>query len=155
MFKFRHESQITIRDYELKERQAELAQAYEKRRKAEEAMQILEEQLAEGLVAVRSQMQEGQTVNVNHLIGFRRQEMFLRANQEKITEYIQEVDREIEFHHARVLKASQELKSVQKLKEKHYEVYQDEEKKAEAKFLDEIAGNKQERNRKTLVLCNP
>ena len=142
MFKFRLEPLITIRANDLKERQSELAQVYEKRRKAEEALQIVEDQLAEGIATARSLMQVGQTVNVEHLLGFRRQEMFLRDNQEKLIEYMQAIDRDIEILRRAVVAASKELKKIEKLKEKRYEEYLKEEKKEETKTMDEIAMNR-------------
>jgi flagellar FliJ protein len=142
MFKFRLEPLITIRDKELKDRQEELAQAYNARRILEEAMQMVEQQLAEGIATARNLTQAGKTVNVNHLLGLRRQEMFLRANQDDLTNKIKVVDEEIERRRLLVVAANKELKIVEKLKEKRHEKYMEEENKEETKAMDEIAGNK-------------
>ena len=140
MFNFRLEPLITIRDNELKERQAELAKAYETRRIHEEALKTVEEQLAEGVETARSLTQEGQTVNVEFLLGIRRQEMFLRADQEDLVKKIKLADKEIEQRLAAVIEANKELKTIEKLKEKQYEKYLEEENKNETKIMDEIAG---------------
>ena len=146
MFKFRLEPLITIRDNELKERQEELAKAYNARHILEEALQTVEKQLANGLATARNLMQEGQTVNVEYLLGLRRQEMFLRANQDDLMKKIQIVDEEIERRRHAVVEANKELKKVEKLKEKRRQEYLEEEKKQETKAMDEIAGNRSGRN---------
>jgi flagellar FliJ protein len=140
MFKFRLEPLIKIRKNTLQERQAELAQAYDARNILEEYLQEIDRQLTEGTATARSLMQEGQTVNVEHLLGLRRQEMFLRANQDDLNQKIQIIDEEIEVRRAKVVEANKELKIVEKLKEKRYDKYLEEEKKAETKEMDEIAG---------------
>ena len=142
MFRFRLEPLITIRENVLKECQAELAKAYDARRILEEAMRIVEKQLAEGVATARNLMQPGQTVNVEYLLGLRRQEMYLRANQEDLEHKMQIIDEEIERRRNIVVAANKELKKVEKLKEKRYEEYLEEEKKQETKAMDEIAGNR-------------
>jgi flagellar FliJ protein len=140
MFSFRLEPLITIRDNALKERQRELANANNVRRALEKDLQDIDTQLTDGMADVRIRIQAGQMINVNDLIGYRRQEMFLRFEQNKLIEQIENVDKEIEKCRTALIKANKELKIVEKLKEKQYERYQSEEEKAEAKFMDEIAG---------------
>ncbi|MCL2710482.1 MAG: flagellar export protein FliJ [Planctomycetaceae bacterium] len=140
MFKFRLEPLIKIRDSVLKECQAELAKAYEARRILETHLQEVERQLAEGTETARKLMQPGQTVNVDYLLGIRRQEMFLLANQNEIKQKMQEVDTEIERCRAAVVAANKELKIIEKLKEKRHDQYLEEEKREETKVMNEIAG---------------
>ena len=142
MFQFRLNPLITIRDNKLKERQRELAQAFDARRILEEELQKIDHQLEQGIVAVRALMQPGQTVNVQGLIGFRREEMFLRAGREDLMEKIKMVDAEIEIRRSKVIAANKELKVIEKLKEKRYEHYLEEANKADIKTMDEIAGNR-------------
>jgi flagellar FliJ protein len=142
MFIFRLDPLITIRDNVLKERQSELAKAYEARKILEKEIQGVERQLEEGITIVRSLIQEGQTVNVESLLGFRRQEMFLRAQQSDLTQKLQMVDEEIIRCRTAVIVANKELKIVEKLKEKRFEKYLEDENRAETKFMDEIAGNR-------------
>ena len=146
MFKFRFDPLITIRNNELKERQMELAKAYDARRILEEHLLEIERQLTEGIATARDLMQPGQAVNVEYLLGLRRQEMFLRANQDDLEKKIQIVDEEIEVRRAKVVEANKELKIIEKLKEKRLEQYLDGEKRAETKAMDEIAGRNQSRN---------
>jgi len=145
MFKFRLDPLITLRDNKLKERQRELAQAYNARRILEEHIREIDDKLEEGIVAARSVMQPGKTVDIQSLIGYRRQEMFLRAQQEDLLQKIQMVDEEIEKRLAAVVEANKDLKIIEKLKEKRHEKYLGEESKAEAKMMDEIASNRQRR----------
>lgn len=140
MFTFRLEPLITIRDNALKARQKELANALNVRRTLEESFKNIERQLEEGITAVRNLMQTGQTVDVNFMLGFRQQEMFLRFEQDKLKQQISDVDKKIVLLRADVVQANKELKIVEKLKEKQYEKYLKAEEKAETNFLDEIAG---------------
>ena len=142
MFKFRLEPLITIRDNNLKERQRKLAEAYDARKILEEYLQEIDRQLDEGIAAVRELSQPGQTINVESLIGFRRQEMFLRANQDDLMQKMKMIDEEIEKRRIAMIEANKELKIVEKLKEKRYEKYVEEEHIAETKMMDEIAGNR-------------
>ena len=124
----------------MQERQAELAQAYDARNILEEYLQEIDRQLTEGTTTARNLMQEGQTVNVEHLLGLRRQEMFLRANQDDLKQKMQIIDEEIERRRDAVVEANKELKIVEKLKEKRHGKYLEEEKRRDTKEMDEIAG---------------
>ena len=146
MFTFRLEPLITLRDNVLKERQAELAKAYEARQILENDMKKLDQQLTDARDSARTLMQEGQKVNVDYLLGFRRQEMFLLANQNDLQEKMKLIDEEIEVRRAAVADANKELKIVEKLKEQRYEKYLAEQNKEEMKTMDEIAGKKQSQN---------
>ena len=139
MFTFRLEPLIKIRKNVLQECQAELAKAYSARTILEDRLLEVENQLAEGTATARSLMQPGQTVNVEHLLGIRRQEMFLLANKDVLTQDMQKIDEEIERCRAAVVAANKEVKILEKLKEKRYEQYLEEEKREEIKAMDEIA----------------
>jgi len=143
MFKFRLEPLIAIRDNALKECQAELAKAYHARSVIEEHIHEVDRQLTEGTATARSLMQPGQTVNVDYLLGIRRQEMFLLANRNVLLQNLQKIDEEIERRRAAVVDAKKELSIIEKLKEKRYEQYLDKERKEETKEMDAIAGNRQ------------
>lgn len=142
MFTFRLEPLITIRDNVLKECQGELAKAYQARMILAEALQDVEKQIEDGIITARSLMQTGQIVKVDYLIGLRRQEMFLRANQNDLIQKIQIVDEEIERRRTAVTSANKELKIVENLKEKRFTKYLEEENKSDAKMMDEIASKR-------------
>ena len=143
MFKFRLEPLIKIRKNVLQECQAALAKAYDERRILEEHLQEVERQLAEGTATARSLMQPGQKVNIDYLLGIRRQEMFLLAHQNEIKQKMQEADEEIERCRAAVVEANKEVKILEKLKEKRHEQYLEDERREEAKAMDEIAVSSQ------------
>jgi len=142
MFKFRLDPLIKIRKNTLQECQAELAKAYDARSILEEHLQRIEKELEAETTAARNLMQPGQTVKIEQLLGFRRQEMFLRANQNDLMQKMKGIDEVIELRRAAVIAANKELKSIETLREKRYEKYLEEEKKEETKAMDEIAGNR-------------
>jgi flagellar export protein FliJ len=139
MFKFRFEPLITIRDNILKECQAELAKAYEARRQLEELQNEIDTLLTNNIIEGRQMMLPGQQVNVNHLLGLRQQELFLRADYEKLAQNIKGIDEVIEMRRNAVILANRDLQIVEKLKEKRYEKYQQEERRKETVMMDDIA----------------
>jgi flagellar export protein FliJ len=140
MFKFRLEPLITIRSNVLKEQQAELAKAYDARRQIEELQGQINEQLTVNENEGRKLMQPGQAVNVNHLLGLRQQEMFLRADYQQLSERIKGIDEVIEMRRNAVMLANRNLKIIEKLKEKRREKHRLEELRKESALMDEIAG---------------
>ena len=141
MFTFRLEPLITLRDNELKECQAELAKAYHARRIVEETRLKFEKDLEESLQSAREMLESG-TIDVTFLLTLQDHKTYRTAQLAKIAEDIKKIDEEVERRLALVVSANKELKIVEKLKEKRYEKYLEEENKAEMKFMDEIAGNK-------------
>ncbi|MDR2757184.1 MAG: flagellar FliJ family protein [Planctomycetaceae bacterium] len=142
-FRFRLEPLITIRDNILKEKQGELATAYEARRIVEEKQQALEHELAENIAAGRQRLQIG-TVDIEFLLGLRRHEAYLNAQINVVQEHLRQINEEIEHRRNAVLEANKELKIIEKLKEKQYEKYQTEENRKETIRIDEITRKKTE-----------
>jgi len=141
MFTFRLDPLITIRDNELKECQAELAKAYHARQMVEEVRLKLEKEIEENLQSAREMLASG-TIDVNFLLALQDHKIYRTAQLAKIAEDLKQIDEEIERRRTLVVAANKELKIVEKLKEKRYEKYLEEENKAEMKILDEIAGNR-------------
>jgi flagellar FliJ protein len=129
-FTFRLEPLISIRDNVLKEKQAELAKAYEAMRIIEEAKQKTERNIEDNLQAGREMLQSGK-IDVNFLLGIREHEMFLLAQLEQIRKDTIEIEKEIDFRRNAVVEANKELKIIEKLKEKKHEHYLVEEKRKE------------------------
>jgi len=142
MFKFQLEPLITIRDNELKKKQAELAKAYEARRRMEELGKKNDEEIAENLEAGRKMINAGGEISADYLMGLRRQEMFLQAQRKKIRENIAMIDEEIERRRAAVIEANKSLKMVERLKEGRYEKYLLEECRKETAAMDEAAAKR-------------
>ncbi|MDR0706171.1 MAG: flagellar export protein FliJ [Planctomycetaceae bacterium] len=143
-FRFRLEPLITIRDNTLKEKQGELAKAYEARRIVEDKQRELEQELVENVTAGRQRLQTG-TIDIEFLLGLRRHEAYLNAQIEVVRGHLRQIDEEIERRRNAVLEANKELKIIEKLKEKRYEKYQTEENRKETIRLDEIAMKKTDR----------
>ena len=142
MFKFRLEPLIKIRRNVLQECQSELAKAYDARLILEEQIRKVGRQLSEGIETARRLMQPGQAVNVDYLLGIRRQEMFLLASQDELKQKMQIIDEEIERRRDAVVAANKELKILEKLKEKRHTLYLEEEKRTETKAMNEIASRR-------------
>ncbi|MDR2117438.1 MAG: flagellar FliJ family protein [Planctomycetaceae bacterium] len=142
-FRFQLEPLITIRDNTLKEKQGELAKAYEARRIVEEKQQELKQELAENIVAGRQRLQT-ETIDIEFLLGLRRHEAYLNAQINDVQERLQQIDAEIELRRNAVLEANKELKMIEKLKEKRYEKYRAEENRKETIRIDEITRKKTE-----------
>jgi flagellar FliJ protein len=143
VFRFRLEPLITIRDNTLKEKQAELAKAYEARRIVEEKQHELEFELTENIAAGRQRLQTG-AVNIEFLLGLRRHEAYLNAQINVVREHLRQIDEEIERRRNAVLEANKELKMIEKLREKRYGQYQAEENRKETIRIDEIVRRKTE-----------
>ncbi len=139
MFHFRLAPLMTIRDNILKEKQGELAKAYEARRKLEEKQTELDQELADTVASGRKTVHGGGTISVDYLLSLRRHEGYLIAQKDHITQTLLAIDEEIERRRAAVMEAHRELKTVEKLKEKQKEKYDAEEAKKETVMLDEIA----------------
>ncbi|MDR0609016.1 MAG: flagellar export protein FliJ [Planctomycetaceae bacterium] len=140
-FQFRLEPLITIRDNTLKEKQGELAKAYEARRIVEEKQRQLQQELAENVETGRQRLQTG-IIDIDFLLGLRRHEAYLNAQIEFVHGHLRQIDEEIERRRNAVLEANKELKIIEKLKEKRYEKYRTEENRKETIRLDEIAVKK-------------
>ena len=141
VFTFRLEPLISIRDNVLKEKQAELAKAYEARRIIEEARVKVERDIGDNLQAGREMLRSGK-IDVNFLLGVREHEIFLLAQLEQAKQDIIEIEKEIDLRRRAVVEANKELKIIEKLKEKKYEKHLAEEKRKETIQMDEIAGRK-------------
>jgi len=143
MFTFRLDPLITIRDNTLKECQAELAKAYHARQIVEETRLKFEKDIEESLQSARKMLESG-TIDVTFLLTLQDHKTYRTAQLAKIAEDIKKIDEEIERRRALVVAANKELKIVEKLKEKRYEKYLEEQNKAEMKIMDEIAGNRRQ-----------
>ena len=140
-FKFRLEPLITIRDNVLKEKQGELAKAYEARRKLEEKQVELEQELAATVEAGRNMLHGGGVLDVDYLLSLRRHEGYILAQRDEVLRMMVAVDEEIERRRTAVMEAHRDLKTVEKLKEKQKAKYDAEQAKKETVMMDEIAMN--------------
>jgi flagellar FliJ protein len=140
-FTFRLEPLISIRDNVLKQKQAELAKAYEARRIIEETKSKIEKNIEDNLQSAR-EMQQSRQIDVKFLFATRQHEIFLFAQLEEIRRHIRMIEEEIEVRRNAVIEANKELKIIEKLKKKKHEKYLAEENRKETIQMDEIASRR-------------
>lgn len=138
MFKFRLETLLSMRDYVRKERQAELTKAYEAERIVLDKIGEIDHEIESLTTKGRTMMQQG-SIDVDFLVGLRRHEAFLRAQQTEATRQLGMIRDEIEVRRRAVIEADKEVKVMEKLKEKQRARYDDDEMRRDHKTMDEIA----------------
>lgn len=136
--KFRLETLLSIRENLLKEKQAELAKAYEAERIVEEKRRKTLDEMVALSGQARSMMQSGR-IDVGFLLGARRHEAFLLAMRKDMDEKLVLIRQEIDLRRQAVIEANKEVKILEKLKEKQRERYRIEQGKSDVKRMDEIA----------------
>ncbi|MGL4943397.1 MAG: flagellar export protein FliJ [Thermoguttaceae bacterium] len=138
MFKFRLETLLSIRDNVRKERQAELAKAYDAERIVLDKIGELDSGIVSLIGEGRAAMQSD-NIDVEFLVGLRRREAFLRAQHTEATRQLGMIREEIEVRRRAVIEADKEVKVMEKLKERQYQRYTEEESRRDQKTMDEIA----------------
>ncbi|MDR2172330.1 MAG: flagellar FliJ family protein [Planctomycetaceae bacterium] len=138
-FKFRLESVITLWDNTLKERQSELAKAYEARKIVEDAENNINVELSNNIEMNRQKLQDGGVLDVEYLLGLQRRNAYLNSQLNVIKRDLEKIDEEIERRQNAVVEAHTELKIIEKLKEKKQKEYTKNETKKEGIIMDEIA----------------
>ncbi|MDR2344975.1 MAG: flagellar FliJ family protein [Planctomycetaceae bacterium] len=138
-FKFRLESLITIRDNILKERQSELAKAYDARKIVEETENKINTELQNNFEINRRKLQESGVLDVEYLLSLQRRNAYLNSQLNIIKHDLAQIDDEIERRKQAVIEAHTDMKIVEKLKEKKQNKYQQNELKKEIIAMDETA----------------
>ena len=140
-FKFRLQTQLKINEQRRAEAQAELAKAQDAEQIVETELKRIQTEIADCADQARRSMQEGR-IDVNFLLGLRRHEMVLVAQQGEATEQLNIVRQEVEKRRLFLMEKDREVKTLEKLKEKQFEAFKEEHRRAEAKQMDEIAGQR-------------
>ncbi len=141
MFKFRLEPLLAIRDNILKEKQADLAKAYDAHRIVEtKRIEVLHEIDANNESA--RLMQRSGNVQVDFLLGVRQYEAYLRSQLEAIRAHLKQIEAVIEERRNAVITANKELKIIEKLKENQRGKYDAVQRKKETVLMDEIGERK-------------
>ncbi len=137
-FRYRLASLLKLREATRDERRAELAEAYQaetvlaqRRRELDGAIRDNREQLRETAGA-------GQ-INVDTLVGGHRHQLLLAAQQQLMDRQRQQLETEIERRRERLVEADQEVRAMEKLRERQQGRFQYEEDRKEVKRLDEVA----------------
>lgn len=140
-FKYRLASLLKIREGVRTEKQMELNKAYEAAQIVENALQQVRENILKCTEEARQLMTGGQ-VRVDFLIGLRRHEAFLLAQQSHAENQLKQIQEEIERRRIALMEADREVKVLEKLKEKLKNKFLKDQALAELKQMDEVAGRK-------------
>lgn len=135
---FRLETLLSIRENVLKEKQAELAEAYEAERYLNEQRQETRNAIAATKDDTRAMMQQG-SVKVDYLLAMRRYEAYLVAVLEDWEKKAVELAEEIRRRRQAVIEANKEVKILEKLKEKQHDREMLRLRNLDTKTMDEIA----------------
>ncbi|MDR1959199.1 MAG: flagellar export protein FliJ [Planctomycetaceae bacterium] len=138
MFKFRLTPLLKIRENLRREKQAELAKALEAETVVVEKLTEIEQNMLHVKEEARTRILRGK-ISVDFMVGLRRHEAFLLAQQRQIREQLEILRTEIEKRREAVREADKEVRVMEKLHEKQKDRYDFEERNKETLFMDEIA----------------
>ena len=135
-FVFELEQLLNLRKYEQDQAQIELGKAVQ----AEQQIQDGLDQLAQQYVATK-RMTAGQT-DFGAISQTQQFYQFIRQQQEKLMNDMAQAKIVTEEKRAAFNEAMQKHEAIKKLKERQYEIFKDEQRKIEAKALDDIVAYK-------------
>lgn len=135
-FVFELEQLLNLRKYEQDQAQIELGKAVQ----AEQQIQDSLDQLARQYVATK-RMTAGQT-DFGAISQTQQFYQFIKLQQEKLMEDMAKAKIVTEEKRAAFNEAMQKHEAIKKLKERQYEIFKDEQRKIEAKALDDIVAYK-------------
>ncbi|MDZ7615637.1 MAG: flagellar FliJ family protein, partial [Patescibacteria group bacterium] len=99
---------------------------------------MLADEMASVRAASRQTVAPGE-VNLDHLVESQRYEMTLRAQQRLLAQQRKAITGEIERRREAVLAANREVRSLEKLRERHQQRFQQEGARRDLRELDEVA----------------
>ena len=140
-YKFRLQTLLKIRESFRDEKRTELAKAYE-------AEAILKQQIEE--IENEQQVLKQQTrqaaepgkINVDTLLGTHRYELLLGAQRKVIEQRDEQIQTEIERRRRLLVDADQQVRILEKLREKQELRHEKEQQRLEIKQMDEVAGQR-------------
>jgi flagellar FliJ protein len=138
MFRFRLEKVLAIREADRELRRSELAEALQ----AERTLHGEADKLSEELDAIRATAQSAAKpgdINVSQLLDIHRYALVLRTRLVEIGASKEKLNVEIERRRDRLVGADQQVRVLEKLRDRQRQAYLQEEEKQEAKAMDEIA----------------
>ena len=135
-FHYRLETLLKIRGATRNERRAELAQAYD-------ADRMLQQQLEQVLIEmdgvnqkVRTASQPG-TVHADQLLCAQRYRLQLSAQRQQFDQQRQQIGEEIERRREALVEADREVRTLEKLRERHKAKHDQQQARREVKEMDE------------------
>lgn len=136
-FKFRYESVLAVKELLMSEKQKELREI---NLKIEENKKTLSEMKKEILSVAYSM--ESKKVKNDKLIQLKSYQNFLIEKVKRQRELIKKNEKKREEVLKRIVSLNREQKIIEKLKEKHFEIFKENERKAEEKEMNEFAVQK-------------
>jgi len=137
-YTFRLNTLQKVREAHRDQQRASLAEAFRAEQVLEEsrAQLILEEQ---ELRRLQRSATEGQYLDVNRLIEAQRYELLLKAQSEELAKQAKLLEAETERRRQTLVEADREVRVLELLDERHRQVHNREEQRAETNRLDEAA----------------
>ncbi len=135
-FQFRLATLLRLRESARDERRQQLGQAY----RAEELVRREEERLAGELAGLRDAARRvggPGAIDVDRLLETQRYEMLVRAQQQHVAGQRQAVRAEVERRRQALVEANREVDVLEKLRQRQFERFRDEENRQDIRRLDE------------------
>jgi flagellar FliJ protein len=141
-FKFRLTTMLRLREATRDERRGLLAQAYAAQQKLADQRQELERQIGEH----RSGKLQGAKgrLDVDRLLDANRYQLVLQAEMNVLTRQEAALEAETEKRRQALVIADRDVRVLEKLREKQYQRFLEQEAVLQGKQLDEIAGRRRE-----------
>jgi flagellar export protein FliJ len=136
--RFRLETLLRLRALSREERQRALAEAYQAETRLEQQRLQLDAELANVRNDYREASRQGE-MDVDRLMAAQRYELTLQAQVRQIAEQQQMLAEETERRREALVEADRQVKVLERLREVHLQRHRDADRKAEEKFLDEVA----------------
>jgi flagellar FliJ protein len=136
--RFRLETLLRLRETAREQRQRALAEAYEAESQLEQHRSQLEAELANVRNNYREASQPGQ-MDVDRLMAAQRYELTLHAQVRQLADQQRLLGEETQRRRDALVEADRQVKVLERLKEVHRQRNREVDRKAEEKFLDEVA----------------
>ena len=145
-FRFRLATLLKLRESDRRQRQVELAEAYQAERLLDDRMLDLANQLSEH--KQRAKLAVMGEVDVANILDLNRYELVLKMERASLAEQKQRVEAEIERRREAVVEADQQVRVLEKLRDRRLAEHELEEAKRELKQLDEVTQQQTQRARR-------
>ena len=142
-FRFRLSTLQKLRETHRDEMRSKLAEAFQAERLLGEQVEAIHVEEAELQQVHRSSLQTG-TTDVNQLLNVQRYSASLKGQLATMEKQMQMLATEIEKRRLALVEADQQVRVLEKLRERQLDTHRSKAMRAEAKVMDEIASRRQE-----------
>jgi flagellar FliJ protein len=140
-FRFRLQTLRRLREINRDELRVRLAEAYQAEQILAQERAALEDERA-GLAALQRRLVDGGALDVNRVLAAQRYQLVLEAQRRALAEQAARLDEEIERRREDVVAADQQVRVLDKLRERRQREHRYAAERAEAKRLDEVGANR-------------